>query len=285
MKKALSIFIVMIMVMTTVALVNLVAAQSLVQNPETMFPTTEIVEKLEPTKLIEPIFQNVPVEYRDTVTQIVEQISKDPEIEAAINQQIGGAYQDILNGTSSFNEKELLDDMSAIIGNYSKEIEAITGQTITTETIRTEMESVLVGYDVQTVYETVLTEVTKNLTPRQQQVLELTRWFNSNSPLLIGVATGVLIALMVLLFVLERHYFWIPYIVGASIASAILLYPTYIVATMITKSMISRLGVQVSSSIISNTPYLITIGVLVVVAIAGIIFTKTSMYQDVVYEN
>ena len=285
MKKALSIFIVMIMVITTVALVNLVAAQSLVQNPETMFPTTEIVEKLEPTKLIEPIFQNVPVEYRDTVTQVVEQISKDPEIEAAINQQIGGAYQDILNGTSSFNEKELLDDMSAIIGNYSKEIEAITGQTITTETIRTEMESVLVGYDVQTVYETVLTEVTKNLTPRQQQVLELTRWFNSNSPLLIGVATGVLIALMVLLFVLERHYFWIPYIVGASIASAILLYPTYIVATMITKSMISRLGVQVSSSIISNTPYLITIGVLVVVAIAGIIFTKTSMYQDVVYEN
>ncbi len=285
MKKALSIFIVMIMVTTTVALVNLVAAQSLVQNPETMFPTTEIVEKLEPTKLIEPIFQNVPVEYRDTVTQVVEQISKDPEIEAAINQQIGGAYQDILNGTSSFNEKELLDDMSAIIGNYSKEIEAITGQTITTETIRTEMESVLVGYDVQTVYETVLTEVTKNLTPRQQQVLELTRWFNSNSPLLIGVATGVLIALMVLLFVLERHYFWIPYIVGASIASAILLYPTYIVATMITKSMISRLGVQVSSSIISNTPYLITIGVLVVVAIAGIIFTKTSMYQDVVYEN
>ena len=221
MKKALSIFIVMIMVTTTVALVNLVAAQSLVQNPETMFPTTEIVEKLEPTKLIEPIFQNVPVEYRDTVTQVVEQISKDPEIEAAINQQIGGAYQDILNGTSSFNEKELLDDMSAIIGNYSKEIEAITGQTITTETIRTEMESVLVGYDVQTVYETVLTEVTKNLTPRQQQVLELTRWFNSNSPLLIGVATGVLIALMVLLFVLERHYFWIPYIVGASIASAI----------------------------------------------------------------
>ncbi|CAM4322516.1 hypothetical protein [Erysipelothrix aquatica] len=285
MKKALSIFIVMIMVITTVALVNLVAAQSLVQNPETMFPTTEIVEKLEPTKLIEPIFQNVPVEYRDTVTQVVEQISKDPEIEAAINQQIGGAYQDILNGTSSFNEKELLDDMSAIIGNYSKEIEAITGQTITTETIRTEMESVLVGYDVQTVYETVLTEVTKNLTPRQQQVLELTRWFNSNSPLLIGVATGVLIALMVLLFVLERHYFWIPYIVGASIASAILLYPTYIVATMITKSMISRLGVQVSSSIISNTPYLITIGVLVVVAIAGIIFTKTSIYQDVVYEN
>ena len=285
MKKALSIFIVMIMVITTVALVNLVAAQSLVQNPETMFPTTEIVEKLEPTKLIEPIFQNVPVEYRDTVTQVVEQISKDPEIEAAINQQIGGAYQDILNGTSSFNEKELLDDMSAIIGNYSKEIEAITGQTITTETIRTEMESVLVGYDVQTVYETVLTEVTKNLTPRQQQVLELTRWFNSNSPLLIGVATGVLIALMVLLFVLERHYFWIPYIVGASIASAILLYPTYIVTTMITKSMISRLGVQVSSSIISNTPYLITIGVLVVVAIAGIIFTKTSMYQDVVYEN
>lgn len=285
MKKALSIFIVMIMVITTVALVNLVAAQSLVQNPETMFPTTEIVEKLEPTKLIEPIFQNVPVEYRDTVTQVVEQISKDPEIEAAINQQIGGAYHDILNGTSSFNEKELLDDMSAIIGNYSKEIEAITGQTITTETIRTEMESVLVGYDVQTVYETVLTEVTKNLTPRQQQVLELTRWFNSNSPLLIGVATGVLIALMVLLFVLERHYFWIPYIVGTSIASAILLYPTYIVATMITKSMISRLGVQVSSSIISNTPYLITIGVLVVVAIAGIIFTKTSMYQDVVYEN
>ncbi|WZU00688.1 hypothetical protein MGH68_14280 [Erysipelothrix sp. D19-032] len=59
--------------------------------------------------------------------------------------------------------------MSAIIGNYSKEIEAITGQTITTETIRTEMESVLVGYDVQTVYETVLTEVTKNLTPRQQR--------------------------------------------------------------------------------------------------------------------
>ncbi|WP_159649260.1 hypothetical protein [Erysipelothrix aquatica] len=285
MKKALSIFIVIIMVITTVALVNLVAAQSLVQNPETMFPTTEIVEKLEPTKLIEPIFQNVPVEYRDTVTQVVEQISKDPEIEAAINQQIGGAYQDILNGTSSFNEKELLDDMSAIIGNYSKEIEAITGQTITTETIRTEMESVLVGYDVQTVYETVLTEVTKNLSPRQQQVLELTRWFNSNSPLLIGVATGVLIALMVLLFLLERHYFWIPYIVGASIASAILLYPTYIVATMITKSMISRLGVQVSSSIVSNTPYLITIAVLVIVAIAGIIFTKTSIYQDVVYEN
>lgn len=285
MKKALSIFIVMIMVITTVALVNLVAAQSLVKNPETLFPTTEIVEKLEPTKLIEPIFQNVPVEYRDTVTQVVEQISKDPEIEAAINQQIGGAYQDILNGTSSFNEKELLDNMSAIIGNYSKEIEAVTGQTITTETIRTEMESVLVGYDVKTVYDTVLTEVTKNLTPRQQQVLELTRWFNSNSPLLIGVATGVLIALMVLLFVLERHYFWIPYIVGASIASAILLYPTYIVATMITKSMISRLGVQVSSSVISNTPYLITIGVLVVVAIAGIIFTKTSTYQDVVYEN
>ena len=285
MKKALSIFIVIIMVITTVALVNLVAAQSLVQNPETMFPTTEIVEKLEPTKLIEPIFQNVPVEYRDTVTQVVEQISKDPEIEAAINQQIGGAYRDILNGTSSFNEKELLDDMSAIIGNYSKEIEAITGQTITTETIRTEMESVLVGYDVQTVYETVLTEVTKNLTPCQQQVLELTRWFNSNSPLLIGVATGVLIALMVLLFLLERHYFWIPYIVGASIASAILLYPTYIVATMITKSMISRLGVQVSSSIVSNTPYLITIAVLVIVAIAGIIFTKTSIYQDVVYEN
>lgn len=285
MKKALSIFIVMIMVITTVALVNLVAAKSLVKNPETMFPTTEIVEKLEPTKLIEPIFQNVPVEYRDTVTQVVEQISKDPEIEAAINQQIGGAYQDILNGTSSFNEKELLDNMSSIIGNYSKEIEAVTGQTITTETIRTEMESVLVGYDVKTVYDTVLTEVTKNLTPRQQQVLELTRWFNSNSPLLIGVATGVLIALMVLLFVLERHYFWIPYIVGASIASAILLYPTYIVATMITKSMISRLGVQVSSSVISNTPYLITIGVLVVVAIAGIIFTKTSTYQDVVYEN
>ncbi|WP_159633092.1 hypothetical protein [Erysipelothrix anatis] len=285
MKKALSIFIVMIMVITTVALVNLVAAQRLVKNPETMFPTTEIVEKLEPTKLIEPIFQNVPVEYRDTVTQVVEQISKDPEIEAAINQQIGGAYQDILNGTSSFNEKELLDNMSAIVGNYSKEIEAVTGQTITTETIRTEMESVLVGYDVKTVYDTVLTEVTKNLTPRQQQVLELTRWFNSNSPLLIGVATGVLIALMVLLFVLERHYFWIPYIVGASIASAILLYPTYIVATMITKSMISRLGVQVSSSVISNTPYLITIGVLVVIAIAGIIFTKTSTYQDVVYEN
>ncbi|WZU00687.1 hypothetical protein MGH68_14275 [Erysipelothrix sp. D19-032] len=50
-------------------------------------------------------------------------------------------------------------------------------------------------------------------------MLELTRWFNSNSPLLIGVATGVPIVLMVLLFVLERHYFWIPYIVGASIAS------------------------------------------------------------------
>ncbi|WZU00689.1 hypothetical protein MGH68_14285 [Erysipelothrix sp. D19-032] len=84
MKKALSIFIVMIMVITTVALVNLVAAQSLVRNPKRCFQQLKLSKSLNQLSSLNQSFKMSQLSTEIQSREVVEQISKDPEIEAPL---------------------------------------------------------------------------------------------------------------------------------------------------------------------------------------------------------
>ena len=159
----------------------------------------EYVENIKKIVTLEPIYDMVPVEYHEKIDEVVDKVSKDEKINDIIETQSQNTMNDLINGTNSFNQQAITNQMMDVFEDYAAEVEAATGHVVPTEYIRTEFEKRIVGYDLSTQYEKVLSKVDSKLSPKHKELLGYINYFTSNVKLFktivligLGVSLGLL---------------------------------------------------------------------------------------------
>ena len=168
--------------------VNIKVAQNSIKGATGFIAGSEYIEQWEELVSLTPIMELVPVEYKEAVEGVMDQAVKDPKIQGIIEDQTNGALDDILNGTMSFDQAAMTQDMLDVIDQYADEVEKATDQQVPKEVIKQKFESRITGYNLETQYKKVIVKVQKQLTPQQKELLSMVSQFNQNTALYLYVS-------------------------------------------------------------------------------------------------
>ncbi len=168
--------------------VNIKVAQNSIKGATGSIAGSEYIEQWEELVSLTPIMELVPVEYKEAVEGVMDQAVKDPKIQGIIEDQTNGALDDILNGTMSFDQAAMTQDMLDVIDQYADEVEKATDQQVPKEVIKQKFESRITGYNLETQYKKVIVKVQKQLTPQQKELLSMVSQFNQNTALYLYVS-------------------------------------------------------------------------------------------------
>lgn len=168
--------------------VNIKVAQNSIKGATGSIAGSEYIEQWEELVSLTPIMELVPVEYKEAVEGVMDQAVKDPKIQGIIEDQTNGALDDILNGTMSFDQAAMTQDMLDVIDQYADEVEKATDQQVPKEVIKQKFESRITGYNLETQYQKVIVKVQKQLTPQQKELLSMVSQFNQNTALYLNVS-------------------------------------------------------------------------------------------------
>lgn len=147
MKKLSITLLTLLLIVSGLAYINLTIFKASMNDLGSLFGGHEYIEILNKITTFEPIYEVVPVEYREAVEGVVDKISKDKQIQDIISKETSNTLDDLINGSNSFNQDKLTNDLFDVFDDYAEDIEAATNQTVPKELIRLEFEKRISGYD------------------------------------------------------------------------------------------------------------------------------------------
>ncbi|QIK57695.1 hypothetical protein G7059_07515 [Erysipelothrix sp. HDW6A] len=260
-----------LIVLSALVFINLNFGLDITGNVGALFEGTEYVEELKAVTSLEPIVEMVPVEYKETVTEVIEQITSDPKTQKVINNQVNTVINDIAKGTMTVDEAYMQAELAGLIDTYAPAIEKATNKTITKEVIKTRMQEVVTGYDVKTVYEKVINQVQKQLTPSQIKMINLandvqnagTTW-KTVSLVVMGISVLALIGF-------NLKFDWIKKLLPIAIILFVFTFISKVLVRIVINTFASKAGLDASTLNISYSFYSNVMIALVVIAVLSIV--------------
>lgn len=270
-----------IIIISGLIYINFTFGLNITQNVGSLFQGTEYVEELKEVTSMEPIIELVPVEYKETVTEIVEQITSDPKTQQVINQQINTILNDVSNGTMTFDDALVQAELNGLIDSYAPEIEKATNQTVSKEVIKTKMQEVITGYDMKTIYEKVVTEVEKKLTPSQLKMINLAHDIqDAGASWKIGSAVLFTVSLLTLI-VFNLKFDWTRTLIPASIAMLVGVLISKFIAQFVINTLLNRAGLNPSQINVDYSFY----STMMLISTASILLSLGATYLAHKYEE
>ncbi|UPU39537.1 hypothetical protein MX850_01830 [Erysipelothrix sp. Poltava] len=102
-----------------------------------------------------------------------EQVVSDPKFQEISETLVTNALNDVVSGGMSMNETAFKEDVQAYIESYAPEIETLSEGTVSVDEVSTVVEEALNNPEFQQTYETIVTRVQQELSPKQQRILDL----------------------------------------------------------------------------------------------------------------
>ncbi len=238
----------------------------------------EYVENIKKIVTLEPIYDMVQVEYHEKIDAVLDKVSNDEKINDIIETQSQNTMNDLINGTNSFNQQAITNQMMDVFEDYADEVEAATGHVVPTEMIRTEFEKRIVGYDLSTQYEKVLSKVDSKLSPKHKELLGYINYFTSNVKLfktIVLIGLGVSLGLLALISLKS----FLP----LSILGSILLGINQYGYKLVIPKVLAKLPVSLGSMKLNYQIFTFAygaMGVLFVLGIVGLLINRKEMDEN-----
>lgn len=156
---------IMVVILTVSGLlfVNITTIKENISSVPTIFSETEYFTEIKEIVSLEPILEWVPVQYHESLEEVIDKVESDEAINEIIEKQVSNTISDVVYGTYSFDQEAIINDLMLVIDDYVDEAESITNQEIPIEKVKTAFEARISGYNLKTKYELVITKVQNNI--------------------------------------------------------------------------------------------------------------------------
>lgn len=277
MKKFINVLLGLFIVCTSVVLVGVLMTQSQVRNIGTLFPPTFVEVETQIEHYLDPIREVVPVEKQAQFDALQEKVVQDPQFQDITESLATSALNDIVTGGSSIDEAALKADVQTYIESYGSEIEALSDGQVTSETVSAVVEETLNNTDIQSTYETIITRVQEELSPRQTKILGAVDWFTQNSQkIIIGMSVLLGIAL-ILVLVLNPRWHWTRVYGHIAVFCSLIMLLGFLASPFIMTAIQNKVGVDIP---IKNNPFKWYLWTGVGVLVSSVIFKLMSRLES-----
>lgn len=277
MKKFINVLLGLFIVCTSVVLVGVLMTQSQVRNIGTLFPPTFVEVETQIEHYLDPIREVVPVEKQAQFDALQEKVVQDPQFQDITESLATSALNDIVTGGSSIDEAALKADVQTYIESYGSEIETLSDGQVTSETVSAVVEETLNNTDIQSTYETIITRVQEELSPRQTKILGAVDWFTQNSQkIIIGMSVLLGIAL-ILVLVLNPGWHWTRVYGHIAVFCSLIMLLGFLASPFIMTAIQNKVGVDIP---IKNNPFKWFLWTGVGVLVSSVIFKLMSRLES-----
>lgn len=188
---------------------NLVTYKKSLNDIMSLFNKTSYINQLNKITTLEPIYEYVPVEYREQLDEVTAKIQNDPKVANLIDAQINQALEDISNDETSFSEENFISELNEIIDEYDQDIKVATHSQLNSDKVKSEMARKIKGYNLKTFYTNTIKQIGSTLSPKQLKLLSFISTTNKHLDLLIksSLTFGAISALILMILYNKKARF------------------------------------------------------------------------------
>ncbi|WP_323611034.1 hypothetical protein LLS04_07175 [Erysipelothrix enhydrae] len=252
MKKIINGFLSLIVIVFSMVLVGTLMVQSQLDNLSSLVEPTFVNVESQVAHYFEPIRSSIPETKQAEFDALQEQVISDPKFQEISETLVTNALNDVVSGGMSMNETAFKEDVQAYIESYAPEIETLSEGSVSVEEVSAVVEETLNNPEFQQTYETIVTRVQQELSPKQQRILSYVNGFTKMRREIITGTILILAVTLLILVLMNRGWQWSKLFGNIAMISSIMMLILYLVSPFIMTFIQNRVGMSIT---IKHNPF------------------------------
>lgn len=246
MKKIINGFLGLIVIGFSIVLVGALMVQSQLENISSLVEPTFVDVESQVAHYFEPIRSSIPKTKQAEFDALQEQVLSDPKFQEISETLVTNALNDVVSGGMSMNETAFKEDVQAYIESYAPEIETLSEGTVSVDEVSTVVEEALNNPEFKQTYETIVTRVQQELSPKQQRILAYINGFTKMRGKIISGTIAILAVTLLVLVIMNREWQWSKLFGTIALIMSIIMLMLYLVSPFIMTFLQNRVGMPIT---------------------------------------